>query len=199
MLDNFNQYSGIIPVSLCPTDSDSDGIIDNLDLDLDNDGILNSIESAGNLTLDLSSINNPVFSDKDGNSVNVSVEIKTEGTDESNTITGADNGDINFSMAASSSATLSYEIKNTSEPLNYKFTGNSETITAGDYFEIRVFPNTRNITLLDPNDELVIDSNFDGQTFDEGKTIVTGSVIRFDTNRIQLIQHLSFWHMMLMD
>ena len=38
-LDNFNQYSGIIPVSICPSDSDNDGIIDNLDLDLDNDGI----------------------------------------------------------------------------------------------------------------------------------------------------------------
>ena len=32
---------------------------------------------------------------------------------------------------------------------------------------------------MDPNDELIIDSNFDGQTFDEGKTIVTSSVIRF--------------------
>ena len=60
------------------------------------------------------------------------------------------------------------KLKNTSESLNYKFTGKSETVTAGDYFEIRVFPNTRNITLLDPNDELIIDSNFDGQTFDEG-------------------------------
>ena len=38
-LDNFNQYSGIIPVSICPSDSDNDGIIDNIDLDLDNDGI----------------------------------------------------------------------------------------------------------------------------------------------------------------
>ena len=40
-LDNFNQYSGIIPVIICPSDSDSDGIIDNIDLDLDNDGIYN--------------------------------------------------------------------------------------------------------------------------------------------------------------
>ena len=51
--------------------------------------------------------------------------------------------DISFSLAASSSATMSFEIKNTSEALNYKFTGNSETVTAGDYFEIRVFPNTK--------------------------------------------------------
>ena len=44
-LDNFNKYSGVIPVSICPADSDNDGVIDNLDLDLDNDGILNSVES----------------------------------------------------------------------------------------------------------------------------------------------------------
>jgi len=31
-----------IPISICATDSDNDGIIDNIDLDLDNDGILNS-------------------------------------------------------------------------------------------------------------------------------------------------------------
>ena len=50
-LDNFNQYSGIIPVSICPSDSDSDGIIDNIDLDLDNDGIYNYTESSYQLKL----------------------------------------------------------------------------------------------------------------------------------------------------
>ena len=37
--------SSDIPISICPTDFDDDGIVDNLDLDNDNDGILNSIES----------------------------------------------------------------------------------------------------------------------------------------------------------
>ena len=43
-------------VSICPTDFDGDGIVDNIDLDLDNDGILNSTESSGNFKFDLSTI-----------------------------------------------------------------------------------------------------------------------------------------------
>ena len=35
--------SADIPISICPTDFDNDGIIDNLDLDTDNDGILNMV------------------------------------------------------------------------------------------------------------------------------------------------------------
>ena len=178
-LENFNQYSGIIPVSICPNDSDNDGIIDNIDLDLDNDGIYNSIESSGNLTLNLSSIESPSFLDKDGNTIVIATQITTEGITGDNTINGGNNGEINFSLAASSASTISYELKNTDEPLNYKFTGESETITAGDYFEIKVFPATRNVTLLNPNDELIIDTNFDGETFDSGITTFTANYIRF--------------------
>ena len=178
-LTDFNLSSGIIPVSICPADSDSDGVIDNLDLDLDNDGILNSVESSGNLTLDISGIDSPIFLDKDGNNVNITTQVALGGVSDVNTITGANNGDISFSLGAASSSTASYEIKNTAEPLNYKFTGRSETITAGDYFEIRVFPPTRNITLLDPNDELNIDTNYDGETFDSGVTTFTANYIRF--------------------
>jgi len=40
-----------IPVSFCPDDFDGDLIIDNLDIDLDNDGILNSVESEEDIHL----------------------------------------------------------------------------------------------------------------------------------------------------
>ena len=56
------QYiSEILRVNICPTDFDSDGIIDNLDLDLDNDGILNKIESLGDFEIDLSNISQPIL------------------------------------------------------------------------------------------------------------------------------------------
>ena len=129
--------------------------------------------------MDLSGINSPIFLDKDGNTVNITTQVSTEGVSDVNTIIGSNNGDISFSLDASTNATSSYEIKNTSESLNYKFTGKSETVTAGDYFEIRVFPSTRNITLLDPNDELIIDTNFDGKTFSSGVTTFTANYIRF--------------------
>ena len=56
------QYiSEIQRVSICPTDFDGDGIVDNLDLDLDNDGILNKTESLGDFEIDLSNISQPIL------------------------------------------------------------------------------------------------------------------------------------------
>jgi hypothetical protein len=54
--------SSDIPISICPKDFDEDGIIDNLDLDTDNDGILNSIESLGTGIIDISDPILPTFS-----------------------------------------------------------------------------------------------------------------------------------------
>ena len=46
-------YSSAVNVSICPNDSDKDGVVDNIDLDSDNDGIFDSLESLGDLTIDL--------------------------------------------------------------------------------------------------------------------------------------------------
>jgi gliding motility-associated-like protein len=46
-------YSPTINVSVCPRDFDEDGVVDNIDLDIDNDGIYNSIESLGDFNVDL--------------------------------------------------------------------------------------------------------------------------------------------------
>ncbi|MCH1547203.1 MAG: IgGFc-binding protein, partial [Flavobacteriaceae bacterium] len=43
-----------IPVSACPPDTDFDGVNDNIDIDIDNDGILNCEESLGNKNIDFS-------------------------------------------------------------------------------------------------------------------------------------------------
>ena len=51
-----------IVVSVCPDDFDEDGINDNIDLDLDNDGILNSYESVGKGVIDFTNIEAPVIS-----------------------------------------------------------------------------------------------------------------------------------------
>ena len=102
------------------------------------------------------------------------------------TISGGNNGEISFSLAASTNAKITYEVKNNDEPLNYKFSGRSETVTPGDYFEISVFPSSKNITLVDPEAQLLIDNNYDGETFSDGITTYTANLIRFkyknDTN-----------------
>ena len=186
---NLDQFSGIIPVSICPTDSDQDGVIDNLDLDLDNDGILNSVESSGNLVFDISLIDQPVFKNSDDEIIEITTSTNlsyNEASTEKSTIEGFNNGEISFSLEAAINAKITYEVKNNDEPLNYRFTGKAETITAGDYFEISVFPASKNITLVDPDDQLLIDNNYDGETFTDGITTYTANLIRFkyknDTN-----------------
>ncbi len=41
---NIDYVSDEITISICPDDFDNDGIIDNIDLDIDNDGISNFYE-----------------------------------------------------------------------------------------------------------------------------------------------------------
>ena len=50
-----------VTVSVCPTDFDSDGVADNIDLDVDNDGIFNSTESLGVVSFDLLDIINHIM------------------------------------------------------------------------------------------------------------------------------------------
>ena len=49
-------------VSNCPDDFDGDGVNDNIDLDIDNDGIFNEFESSGTYNLDLSDLSDPLIS-----------------------------------------------------------------------------------------------------------------------------------------
>ncbi|MGB2471801.1 MAG: T9SS type B sorting domain-containing protein [Flavobacteriaceae bacterium] len=46
-------YSAAVNVSICPHDSDQDGVVDNIDLDNDNDGVYDKIESLGDFEVDL--------------------------------------------------------------------------------------------------------------------------------------------------
>ena len=158
-------------------------------MDLDNDGILNSVESSGNLVFDISLIDGPVFKNSNGEIIEITTSTNlsyNEASNDKSTIEGFNNGEISFSLEAAINAKITYEVKNNDEPLNYRFSGKSETVTPGDYFEISVFPASKNITLVDPDDQLLIDNNYDGETFTDGITTYTANLIRFkyknDTN-----------------
>ncbi|MDB4819892.1 T9SS type B sorting domain-containing protein [Flavobacteriaceae bacterium] len=203
--------SGIIPVSICPNDSDNDGIIDNIDLDLDNDGILNSNESNGDIIFDFTAPNNPIISNNGTNlpiTYNTTIESKVNGSADTtiNSISGDSNGNIetkipssvvitptvnssNQSVVNSSASSISYSIDSFSEPLNLKLVSQPEShsIVSGEYFEIQVFPTNKNITLLDPNNQLIIDKNYDNETFEElieinGLKQFSANLIRFKFN-----------------
>jgi gliding motility-associated-like protein len=188
-------YSSVIPVSICPTDFDEDGISDNIDLDLDNDGILNSIESLGDVSFDISDLSNPVVSNSGTTlSTTMNTDIKSEinGTADTtvNSITGLNTGDFETTIPpVSGNSKISYEINSLSENLNLKITAQalSHSIVSGEYFEIEVTDPNKNITLLDPNNQLLVDKNSDEKTFDELKDVneikqYTAPLIRFKFN-----------------
>ena len=169
-------YSSVIPVSICPTDFDEDGISDNIDLDLDNDGILNSIESLGDVSFDLSDLNNPVVSNSGATlsiTMNPNINSLINGAPDTttlNSIVGLNNGDFETTIPPiSGNASISYEINSLSQNLNLKITAQAiaHSIVSGEYFEIEVTDSNKNITLLDPNNQLLVDTNSDEITFDE--------------------------------
>ena len=194
--------SGVIPVSICPNDSDNDGIIDNIDLDLDNDGILNSNESNGNVVFDLTDLNSPIISNKDVDlpiTLNTTIESKVNGLTDStvNSITGSSDGNFETKIPPNSSeSSVMYSLNSLSEDLNLKLTSQPEShsIVGGEYFELQVFPTNKNITLLDPNNQLIIDKNYDNETFEE--LIDVNGLKQFSANLIRF-KSVSYTHLTL--
>jgi len=184
-----------IPISICPTDFDDDGIVDNLDLDTDNDGILNFVESLGIGIINISDPLLPTFSLANGkeNTVNFTVELAKTSTVNpiTNTFTGTATGTFKSDVAAAESGTNSYTINSLSPALQgqdellffhaKKDPGAVHNIIEGESFIWRVFPNDKNITVWDPDDRLLIDTNYDG-AFETGVTSFTGSEIHFKIN-----------------
>ena len=124
-------YSDEIPVSICPDDIDEDGIIDNIDLDNDNDGILNCRESKGNVTLNLLNSNQPELIFKDGTTDSsmangLFTPNNSSGTNH-NTIVGTATGVFTSTVQPASAAESQYKISFT-ESVNIKFTEESSPI-----------------------------------------------------------------------
>ncbi|MFY0714842.1 T9SS type B sorting domain-containing protein [Seonamhaeicola sp. NFXS20] len=175
-----------VPVSICPDDIDNDGIIDNLDIDNDNDGILNCTESRGDVTLDITNLNKPILNFQDAstnNTIATGNYSQTNSSGNSNTFSGDNQGNFTSVVGNAANAQGNYNITFT-EPVNVKlsedvlYTHNS---VDGEYFIVKILPTNKNITLVDPDDRLMIDSNFDG-IFEVGITQISGSEIHFKYN-----------------
>lgn len=181
-----NLESVEIPVSICPDDSDNDGIIDNIDIDNDNDGILNCTESNGNVVLDLNDTRNPILNFQDG-TTNATVAtnniISNRAGTGNNTFTLSSTGDFESIIPQSNNAENVYNILFT-EPVNFKFSENlsvNHTSVIGEFFIARILPANKNITLINPDNRLLVDTNFDG-VFEFGVTMISGSEIHFKIN-----------------
>ncbi|MEN8834980.1 MAG: gliding motility protein, partial [Polaribacter sp.] len=172
-----------VPVSLCPDDYDNDLIIDNLDIDLDNDGILNSDESFGDGILDFSNLDNPTIT---ANNTTITDFFTTEITQSGNVnLMGSVNGNINSSIIDNNTENASsIYILNSSTKFNIEFIedfNQTHTIKNGEVFEIGIGPVSKNVTLIDPDNILLVDTNFNGQ-FEADVDNYSSSLIRFKYN-----------------
>jgi len=178
-----------IPVSICPDDIDNDGIIDNIDIDNDNDGILNCTESLGNEAIDLSNINNGNLSN---GGYSYMGNITTIGNVAATPFTGIADGTFMSTVpnkTGTPETSIQYDLnfnKNLHLLLEYPTSNTlgSGLLTDDEEIVIRV-PSTKTITLLDPDDQLLIDTNYDG-IYETGITQFSSFEIRFKLNGTSL-------------
>lgn len=169
-------------VSVCPDDFDGDLIIDNLDVDIDNDGILNVDESRGDVIIDLSDITTPVLKFNDGTTDNTFVTATPPLDLTINSFTGSPEGNFSSNIGGGATSDNTYSLS-FEEPVNVKITPHTllaNTIAGNNYFTFKITPNDQNITLLDPDDQILVDTDFDGDFDDEFPvTYISASEIRF--------------------
>lgn len=180
---NIELASDKIPVSSCPTDIDNDSINDNIDPDNDNDTISNCDESYGNLDINLSDTNagsiniasyNNSFTGTTSNIGMVSPQPfigNTNGSFVSEILAGFDNSltqTFNFNQPIS----LTLEYITIANP--------TDLLSSNDDFIIQV-PVDKTLTILNPDGQLLIDTNYDG-IFESGITEHSSFQIRFRLN-----------------
>ncbi|SHM58440.1 T9SS type B sorting domain-containing protein [Flavobacterium chilense] len=178
-----NIFSDKIPVSLCPINLDNDLVNDNIDIDYDNDGITNCTESYGDMAINTSNPNTGT------------VTVGTYSNSFSGTITNttppaiapfAGNADGSFvtEVLAGKSSSVSYTL-NFAKPINlrleYVATANTTDLLNSDSEYIINSDVDKTITVLNPDNQLLIDTNYDG-IYESGVTQFSSFEIRFRLN-----------------
>ncbi|WP_299012458.1 T9SS type B sorting domain-containing protein [uncultured Polaribacter sp.] len=177
---NEDFISSEIPVSICPDDYDGDLIIDNLDVDLDNDGILNCDESIGNASINFNDTDNPLIIFQDNSTSSSIISSVYAETDIGNSFIGSTNGFFESLITTQVDSELEYTL-NFTQNINFRFSQNDDLdhiVSDGEFFILKVGPSNKNVTLLDPDNQLLVDTNFDGE-FESGVTNISSSEIHF--------------------
>jgi gliding motility-associated-like protein len=176
-------FSDEIPVSNCPLNTDNDSVNNNVDQDSDNDGLPNCFESLGDLNINIS---NPAAG---------TISLGTY----SNTFTGVVTnslpasaipfaGNSNGSFVTEIPPGKGYFVKYTlsfAQPQNVKVdyvTTANATDLINDNGEFIVSSNiNQTVTVLNPNNQLLIDTNYDG-LYENNVTQYSSFEIRFRVN-----------------
>ena len=176
-----------IPVSSCPNDTDNDGVNDNVDLDNDNDGITNCTESFGDQNFNLSNTTAGTIAVAGSytNSFTGAITFSGTATPSATPIVGDAVGNFVTEAAQGKDNTVSYTVSNFTSPISiaveYASVANPTDLFTSST-EIRIScPVNKTLTVLNPNNELLIDTNYDG-IFESGITQYSSFEIRFRLN-----------------
>jgi gliding motility-associated-like protein len=176
--------SVIIPISNCSTDNDDDTVPDNVDLDFDNDGITNCEESFGNLEIDLTgtSIVKNSYSYTFTKTIS---PTSLNGTTVSIPLLEKNNGDFISEIPSGKGNSVEYKINNFNNPislvLEYVNTANSSDLINSDGEFIVKSDLDKTVTVLNPSNQLLIDTNYDG-VYESGVIEYSSFEIRFRLN-----------------
>lgn len=187
-------FSDKIPVSECPTNLDNDKANDNIDLDNDNDGVLNCTESFGNQNIDVSnSTAGNISVGTYSNSFTGVISNSGNGTP-LGTFTGNADGTFITEIPAgkantetnSEASSVTYKMtfaQPISVGLEYVTTANSTDLLNADAEYLINSDRDKTITVLNPDNQLLIDTNYDG-IYETGITEYSSFEIRFRLNSI---------------
>ena len=176
-------FSDKIPVSECPTNGDNDLANDNIDLDFDNDGITNCTESYGNQNINSSNSASGIvaigaYSNPFVGTVSASTPAATLpfiGNVDGSFITEIQAGkgfSVNYNVSFLQPANISLEYVTTALASDLANT-DAEYVVNCDV--------NKTITVLNPTNQLLIDTNYDG-IFESGVTQFSSFEIRFRLN-----------------
>jgi gliding motility-associated-like protein len=174
-------FSDNIPVSACATDVDNDGANDNIDLDNDNDSITNCTESLGNTAINLTATTATLTATAYSNPYNSITSVT--GTSATQPFIGDATGVFITEVPGGKTNSVSQKISfanPVSLSLEYPASGTTVLIDANGEYRLEVSTN-KTITVLNPNDQLLIDTNYDG-IFESGITSFSSFQLRFRLN-----------------
>ena len=178
--------SDTIPVSSCPTDMDNDNVNDNVDLDNDNDGITNCLESFGNQNFNLVNITSGnIAIGTYNNSYTGAITFSGSATPSASPIVGANDGNFVTEAASGKNNTVSYALSNFTKPISVALDYNSNAVApdllTSESEVIISCPVNQTLTILNPTNQLLIDTNYDG-IYENGVTQFSSFEIRFRLN-----------------
>lgn len=176
-------FSDKIPVSSCPTDLDSDKTNDNIDIDNDNDGILNCTESYGNHNIDISNLNVGTITKSTYSNTFIG-NVSTSITASAIPFSGSADGSFISEIPAGKDNSVTYKMtfgQPISVGIEYVTSANASDLLNDNAEYIINSDINKTITVLNPNNQLLIDVNYDG-IYETGITEYSSFEIRFRLN-----------------